>query len=253
MFFNENKINTQELLLNDRPSYLENFLEDCDSLVDWNSIEDCLNRPELFDFELIDTNNKQIEIPTHEKLWVWHKQVQEKSFLFEKINQGHTLVILNYSYYNRKTIEFLKKIETLFYVRSAIHIYCGIGNSCSFSIHEDFPANFIVQIEGKTRWKVFNNRCSTLFRLGTLNGMVENHAIDENILDLCIDVELSPGDALYIPSRCFHAAYPSEKRISMSIPCWSKFQNDSPNKSLDRTWYTLNNKTQNYIFKSRVV
>jgi ribosomal protein L16 Arg81 hydroxylase len=70
-------------------------------------------------------------------------------------------------------------------INAAIHVYGGLEDSKSFWIHEDYPSNFIVQAQGKTRWKVFNNRISSMYRTGTMN-----HKLKEEELDLAFDVVL---------------------------------------------------------------
>lgn len=239
-FIGQKILNETDLLRNDQPHYFKNFLENPNLLVSWSDIESCINRPEIFNFELIDKDtNMKIEIPQANKTWVWDKLVQDKGFIFDKVNRGHGLVIMNYASFSEHTNRLMSIFENIFDVNAAIHVYCGLSGSASFPIHDDYPVNFIVQIEGKTRWKVFKNRSSSLFKIGSLNDKRHDKKIDEADLEVAIDIELQPGDALYIPSRCFHVAYPIEKRISVSIPCWIKYPNDPQSKSSDRNWYKI--------------
>lgn len=239
-FIGQKILNETDLLKNDVPHFFKDFVSDPHELVGWNDIESCLNRPEIFNFELIDKDtNMKIDIPEFQKTWVWDHPVQDKAFIFESVNRGHGLVIMNYASYSEKTTKLMNIFERLFDVNCALHIYCGLKGSSSFPIHDDYPVNFIVQVEGKTRWKVFKNRISYLYKIGTLNDQRTDKKIDEKDLEVAIDVELTPGDALYIPSRCYHVAYPTEKRISMSIPCWVKYPSDPKTKSSDRNWYQL--------------
>lgn len=234
-------INETNLMVDDKPYYFKDFLSNAKDFVNWNDIESCINRPELFNFELIDKNtNLKIGIPESMKSWVFDRKVQEKRFIFEKLSQGHGLVIMNYGFYNKNTIRLLETFEKLFDVNSAIHVYCGLEGSASFPIHDDYPVNFIIQVEGKTRWKIFDNRISYLYKIGTLNDQMKDGKLDESLLRTAIDVVLEPGDGLYIPSRCYHVAFPSEKRISMSIPCWIKYPKDPVDQTSDRNWYKIN-------------
>lgn len=234
-------LNETNLLIDDKPHFFKNFVENPSDYVTWSTIEDCLNKPELFHFELISKeDNQKIEIPKYTKSWIWDRKVQDKRFLIDKFNRGHGVVIMNYGYYSRQTMELLTVFERMFDIDAAIHVYCGLEDSASFPIHDDYPVNFIIQVEGKTRWKVFENRISYLYQIGTLNNQMPNRMIDEKELKVAIDVELEPGDALYIPSRCYHVAYPKGKRISMSIPCWVRYPNDPTTQTADRNWYNLN-------------
>ena len=232
-------LNETNLLFEDKPHYFKNLLPNPHEVLTWDDVESCLNRPEIFNFEMIDPYNLKLDIPQAKKAWVWDHTVQDKRFMFEQLHKGSGLVIMNYGSYSEQTNKLLTIFERMFNVNSAIHVYCGLSGSKSFPIHDDYPVNFIIQVEGKTRWKVFNNRISYLYKIGSLNDRIEGKRINEDDLDVAIDVELEPGDALYIPSRCYHVAYPEGKRLSMSIPCWNRLPTDAPNHSSDRNWYNI--------------
>tara|TARA_B110000503_G_scaffold89598_1_gene135638 strand:- start:11472 stop:12188 length:717 start_codon:yes stop_codon:yes gene_type:complete len=218
----------------DKPCHFKNFISNPAELLTWQDVEDCMNNPSFYDFELVDHDNFKVNIPAHSKVWNYHKQVQDKKFLFDNVNHGHTLIITNYGFRNDKTNELLGTIENLFDVHAAIHVYAGLEGSKSFSIHDDYPSNFIIQIEGKTRWQVYENRISSLFRTGRMNGRVNT-----SMLRTAIDIVLEPGDALYIPSRAYHAAEPTEARLSISIPCWQRLTTDQPDSQTDRNIYRI--------------
>lgn len=228
-------VNETNLLTDDKPHFFKQLIKDPESYVTWDDIERCMNNTALYDFELIDQYNTKVEIPTYTRPWMFGRKTQEKSFLFEKIHKAHGIVINNYGFYSQKTNDLLNVFETLYNVNAAIHIYAGLEGGKSFPIHDDYPANFIIQAEGCTRWKVFKNRISYLYRTGTMNNRVT-----EDDLEIAYDVVLEPGDALYIPSRMFHAAYPDSKRISMSIPCWNKLATDPAGHYNDRSTYRIN-------------
>ena len=67
-----------------------------------------------------------------------------------------------------------------------------------------------------------------------------NGKLKDEDLELAIEVELQPGDALYIPSRMYHKAMPDGKRLSMSIPCWNRFATDPLDNQADRNYYRIN-------------
>jgi hypothetical protein len=228
-------LNETNLLVDDVPHVFKGLVSSPQELLTWKDVEFCMNNPYLYKFEMIDQYNNKIHVPEHRKAWMWESTAQDKRFLFEKLQQGHSLIIMNYGFYNEKTMEFLQTFEKLFNIHAAMHVYCGLQGSKSFTIHDDYPANFIVQIEGKTRWKIFDNRISYLYKTGTMNG-----SLKEENLKLLIDVTLEPGDALYFPSRMYHVAYPDEKRLSISIPCWNAFATDPPNYDIDRNFYRIN-------------
>ena len=228
-------LNETNLLVNDKPHFFKQLLANPGELLAWQDVENCMNNPYLYDFEMIDSNGLKVDIPRSTKAWMYGKTAQNKKFLFEKFHQGNSLIIMNYGFYNEKTNHLLDIFERMFDVNSAIHVYCGLTDSKSFTIHDDYPCNFIIQVEGTTRWKVYNNRISYMYKVGTMNNQ-----LNDTELDVAIDVELSPGDALYIPSRMYHCAYPTGKRLSMSIPCWNRFPTDPEENRIDRNMYRIN-------------
>ena len=228
-------LNEINLDYEDKGHFFKKLIQNPNDFLTWDDVEYCINKPELFEFELIDKYNNKIEIPVHKKTWIYYKPVYDKQFIIDHVNSGCTLVIPNYGSYSNKTYELCNTFEKLFDVHAAIHVYCGLSGSQSFSIHDDYPANVIIQVEGKTRWKIFKNRISYMYRTGRMN-----NKLTEDQLEVEIDVELEPGDALYIPSRAYHVAYPTEKRLSMSIPCWNRIPTDPPETALDRRYYKIN-------------
>jgi hypothetical protein len=228
-------VNGVNLEYDDKPAFFPGLIENPEQYLTWKDVEECANRPELWDFEIIDQNNLKLEVPRSLKTWEYTRLIQDKKFIIDSINAGNSAVITNYGYKNEKTNQLLTVFERLFNVYSAIHVYCGLQGGKSFSIHDDYPVNFIIQVEGETRWKVFKNRISYLYGTGRMNGR-----LNEDMLDVAIDVVLKPGDALYIPARTFHVAYPTSRRLSMSIPCWNKISTESPTLAIDRTYYPIN-------------
>ena len=228
-------VNETNLLYEDKAHYFKQLLPEVNELLSWDDVEDCFNKPELYNFEMIGQDNLKIEIPMDKKAWVFSKPVQDKAFMFERINKGFGFVIMDYAFHSKKTIELMNILEKIYMVNAAIHVYGGLADAKSFWIHEDYPSNFIFQAEGKTRWKIFHNRISTMYRSGTMN-----HQLKEEDLDLALDVVLEPGDALYIPSRAYHIAVPLGPRLSMSVPCWTRLPTDDPKETSDRNWYKIN-------------
>lgn len=226
-------LNESNLISNDRAYYFPKLIENPEEFLTWNDVELCLNNPAFYEFEMIDHNSHKVDINRYVKAWIQEKKVQDSCQLINHVNHGHTLIIMNYGFHNRKTQELLNVFEHIFDIDAAIHVYGGLKGSKSFNIHDDYPCNFIIQVEGSVQWKIFKNRISSLYKTGT-----QQHTLKEELLDVDVDVVLNPGDALYIPSRAYHCAYPTEKRLSMSIPCWPKLPGS--NQSIDRNYYKVN-------------
>jgi hypothetical protein len=227
-------IDNTNFVFEDKPIYFENFIKNPEVLATWNDIEDVINNPAFYETELISNETGVKEgVPASPKLWLDGKIIKNKKFIFDRVKQGSTLIVLNYGFRNKITSEFLSVFETLFDTNAAAHIYCGLESSKSFCIHADHPANFIVQLDGESHWKVFDNRVSSLIR----DYGFKPHLKDTD-LRIAIDVVMKPGDCLYIPAKHYHAAIPLGKRISMSIACWPD-NADVDTLRYDRNYYTL--------------
>lgn len=217
--------NETNWFINDKAHYFKQLITNPKEYLSWKDVERCINSFYFYNIQIIDKSGNEIQIPP----------TDPKKFVFKNFYEGATLLINNYGLYSLNTMELMNIFETLFEVNSDIHVYCGLEGSNSFPVHEDNPNNFIIQVEGKTRWKVFENRLSSLY----VTGKMFNNLKEEN-LNLAIDVELEPGDVLYIPARTYHCAYPTEKRLSMSIPCWPVDQHHPNARKFDRSYYKLN-------------
>ena len=230
-------LNQANLFYNDQSHLFEQLIPEdtCKQIVGWQDIEDCLNNPHFYNFEMIDQYNNKIDTPMYEKAWEFGgRLIQDKQFLFDRFNNGSTLIIMNYAFRNKVVNDLLHSLEHLFDIHASAHVYCGLDDTKSFTIHDDYPANFILQIEGETEWTIFKNRISYLYKTGIMNGKLK-----ESDLEVETKTVLKPGDVLYIPSRAYHCAKPKGERISLSIPCWQKLETDRPGTSIDRHTYHI--------------
>ena len=220
---------TKTWVLDDSPQYWEGIVENPSLFATWDEVEVCINNPQFFDMQLVDkTTNIYMDIPKYDR--AWSNPSQDVKDIRDAFADGNTLIINNFDHISRSKQEILKEVERFFpNIKSALHVYCGLSESKSFKIHEDLANNFIIQIEGVTHWQVFKNRASTMvdkYRLG----------VDEKDLEVAIDVDLKPGDILYIPNRHWHYAQPKEKRLSVSVP----MQHGMPHlKNVDRNYYEI--------------
>jgi ribosomal protein L16 Arg81 hydroxylase len=105
-----------------------------------------------------------------------------------------------------------KNIEDITKYSTDAHIYFALNKSSkSFDKHKDTSHNFIVQVEGKTTFKVWQN--------------------DE----LVIDQLLTKGDMIYIPKNTYHQAISKEKRLSISFA----MSNELNLENQDREWLNI--------------
>ncbi len=222
-------LNEKYYLCGDRPLHFKGVMTEPHMYASWVDVQHCLNNPWSYNIEILDENNKKMPLATVPEQWhkSWHIEKRE---IFDLVNNGHTFVIGKYGHHNRYIEDLLQNIENKFDVNCDVHLYGGLSAfSKSFKIHWDQPANYIIQLYGETRWRVFNERCSTL-----INYTGFPHNPEEEDVTPALDVILEVGDLIYIPSRCYHCASPSDKRLSMSIPLWHDYEHRS-----DRNEYVL--------------
>lgn len=200
-----------DLLHNDKPLVVKNFIHDVDLLLSWQEVENVLNKNEC-KWMFLD-NQESITVPTYKT--EWSKELQDKEFIHYLIKRGKTFSISEYSCHNQHTKFLSSEVERIFEVVSDLHVYGSTSSeNSSFPIHYDFPYNFIIQCDGSCDWVVYKTRASGLIKQPGQKGL-----IDPSKLEKEIQVKLEPGDMLYIPSMQFHAAFPNSPRLSLSIPC----------------------------------
>lgn len=199
------------IVLDNEPRYLPKLVADVDNYTSWTDVEYCLNNPQWYTIEFVH-DYKKIDPTRVEKKWC--HPVAEKKQLFDLLHSGMAFIITKYSFHNEYTNCLTAELEDHYHVHPDLHIYGGLEGSGSFAVHNDYPANIIIQAEGSTPWKIWKD---------TTQSPV-------------IDVVLTAGDVLYIPPQMYHAAEPIGRRLSMSIPLWPIENNIT---SIDRNFYRI--------------
>lgn len=186
--------------------------------VRWKDAENALNAPWNHIITVIDDDGKRMDLDMVEEPW-FYKRVPRKEQLFDLVNNGYTINICQYGHGNAYIESLLKTIESTFDGCCDAHLFVTSGRDNShpsFKPHFDKPCNFIMQMEGKTRWKVYNERCSAL-----LEGSDPPYTPSQDELTIAIDTVLEEGDVLYFGSRYYHNTEHTEgSRLSVSIPIW---------------------------------
>ena len=206
-------------------------------LVTWKDIEYCLNNPNQFNIKFINKHiNQFIEYPKFKRAWDAHDQPEVRE-LMNIFADGHTCIIEKFEYIHHSKQYILKQIEDIFNVQASMHIFCGLGDTRSFNIHEDYANNLIIQVEGETHWEVYENRASHLIPQLDYTSVANDlgQGVDPSKLTIAIDHVMQPGDILYIPARTYHREFPKAKRLSLSIP----LQHLCSAQPVDRNYYDL--------------
>ena len=214
----------------DAPQYWQGVIDDPSLFATYKDLEYCLNNPQFFDIQFIDRiSGTYVQLPEFERCW--SRPHMEQKDLVDCWNHGHNLVLNNFDQIDRKRQEICQSVEETFpHIRASMHIYAGTRDCRSFKIHEDYANNFILQVDGETHWRVYNNRASNLVK------ELPDWNLKHEDLDCRIDVILKPGDLLYIPARCYHQALPESKRLSVSIPMQHGYPHLKPR---DRRLYEI--------------
>jgi len=149
--------------------------------------------------------------------------------LSKKMLENYVCYLRDASRFTKKLNEKAKQLEEIYQCQADAHIYICLNPETAhpFGIHWDNADNYIVQCEGKTRFKVWpklENR--DVNKQGNLK-------INEKVL---IDEVLSPGDTITIPKYYPHLAISQTKRFSVSFPM---VQTNDPSCKQDRTWISI--------------
>lgn len=211
-------------ILKCNPCHLSNAFP---KIFSWGELEALLNlRPFV--------NNKRFKIINDRQYywgvegWLSDPNTYPPTLLEEELKK-HVCYFLDSSRVNETINGICKELEeTFFNSCSDAHIYFTIADTMEggFGIHWDYSHNLIVQVEGNTRfllWDVYAKENET------------ERVVESLDKDPIVDVVMNPGDAVFVPLRSYHQAISQTKRLSVSFPI--SFNNEYP--SQDRHWIKL--------------
>ncbi|PHM36574.1 JmjC domain-containing protein [Xenorhabdus innexi] len=124
----------------------------------------------------------------------------QRAFILEQFTAGATLKLEDLNFRHGKISKLCKKLEEVFggYV-FAKPFLTGV-NFSGLEVHFDTTEVFVIQLEGRKEWSVWNK-------------IIENptHPLQQNLKDVdlgspVIKAVLEPGDLLYIPAGAPHSA-----------------------------------------------
>jgi len=211
-------------ILKIKPCYFPNAFP---GIFSWGELENLLNlRPFV--------NGARFKI-INDKPYTWNRQAWMSdancfppSLLEKELKQYHCYFI-DASRVNKSVNSMSGELEKLF-EGSAVdaHIYFTVSDNLDggFGIHWDHSHNLIVQVEGSTRFLLWDHYA---------NNSADDRFADVMNMDPLYDVVLNPGDAVFVPLRCYHKASSQTKRMSVSFP----ISIDANVPSQDRHWIKL--------------
>jgi len=135
------------------------------------------------------------------------------SVVWDHYNQGCSVRLLNPQTYSSRCWKMLSTLQEFFGCFVGANVYLTPPGSQGFAPHYDDIEAFVLQLEGKKRWRLYDPRTPTevLPRLSSQN-------FDQSELGECIlDTVLEPGDMLYFPRGVIHQAVTQDDKHSLHI------------------------------------
>ena len=165
---------------------------------------------------------------SHEYKWtssIWAKEANcYPPSLFRDAMEKYVCYLADMSRCTKKINDFAEKLEDTYNSPADAHIYMCLNPKLEhpFGIHFDTNPNVIVQCEGKTNFKVWDKVPPQ-----------EQRTMLNPQSSPILDVDMKPGDVIWIPEFYPHLATSKTSRLSVSFPLGSAIGFE------DRTWVKL--------------
>ena len=220
-----------DLFLSEGVKFKKNYKSD---LLSWNEMANIINTRPLM-------NDKRVKLlgNTRRYEWLCTKWTKDPNCfppsLIKKLLDKIMIYFVDMSRATEKINDFAKHIEDDFGKQTDAHIYVcrNLKIKHHFGVHYDFNHNLIVQCEGKTNFKVWDE-VKNVDR--NLKGIGINTRMEMDVEPI-IDVDMESGDAIWIPKHFPHLATSLTPRLSVSFPL-SEYSDTNLIRE-DRTWITL--------------
>ena len=198
------------------------------NLLSWNEMANIINNRPLMNntrVNLLENNSKYEWLCTD---WTKDGNCFPPS-LIRKLLDKIMIYFIDMSRATKKINDFAKSIEDYYGKQTDAHIYVcrNLEIKHYFGIHFDTNHNVIVQCEGETNFKVWD-------KVEDENQRCHHMNISE---DPILDVDMQPGDTIWIPKHFPHLATSLTPRLSVSFPL-SEYSDINLIRE-DRTWITL--------------
>ena len=220
-----------DLFLSEGVKFKKNYKPD---LLSWNEMANIINTRPLM-------NDKRVKLLGNNKRYEWlcSKWTKDSNCfppsLIKKLLDNIMIYFVDMSRATEKINDFAKHIEDDYGKQTDAHIYVcrNLKIKHHFGVHYDFNHNLIVQCEGKTNFKVWDE-VKDVDR--NLKGIGINTRLEMEVEPI-MDVDMESGDAIWIPKHFPHLATSLTPRLSVSFPL-SEYSDTNLIRE-DRTWITL--------------
>jgi len=135
------------------------------------------------------------------------------SVVWDFYQQGCSVRLLNPQTYSNRCWKMLSTLQEFFGCLVGANVYLTPPGSQGFAPHWDDIEAFVLQLEGKKRWRLYEPKsvAETLPRVSSPN-------LEQTDLGECIlDTVLEPGDLLYFPRGVIHQADTQDDNHSLHI------------------------------------
>jgi len=135
------------------------------------------------------------------------------SVVWDYYQQGCSVRLLNPQSYSGRCWKMLSTLQEFFGCFVGANVYLTPPGSQGFAPHYDDIEAFVLQLEGKKRWRLYDPRTPSevLPRYSSAN--FEQSELGECILDTVLE----PGDMLYFPRGVIHQAVTQDENHSLHI------------------------------------
>ena len=220
-----------DLFLSEGVKFKKNYKPD---LLSWNEMANIINTRPLM-------NDKRVKLlgNTRRYEWLCSKWTKDPNCfppsLIKKLLDDIMIYFVDMSRATEKINDFAKHIEDDYGKQTDAHIYVcrNLKIKHHFGVHYDFNHNLIVQCEGKTNFKVWDE-VKNVDR--NLKGIGINTRLEMEVEPI-MDVDMESGDAIWIPKHFPHLATSLTPRLSVSFPLAQCTDVNTVRE--DRTWITL--------------
>ena len=220
-----------DLFLSEGVKFKKNYKPD---LLSWNEMANIINTRPLM-------NDKRVKLLGNNERYEWlcSKWTKDPNCfppsLIKKLLDDIMIYFVDMSRATEKINDFAKQIEDDYGKQTDAHIYVcrNLEIKHHFGVHYDFNHNLIVQCEGKTNFKVWDE-VKNVDR--NLKGIGINTRMEMEVEPI-MDVDMESGDAIWIPKHFPHLATSLTPRLSVSFPL-SEYSDTNLIRE-DRTWITL--------------
>ena len=192
-------------------------------IMNWEDLNNLINIRPLMTTDRVNIFPKK-DLRWMNDVWTTHPRCYPPSEIKKSIEEG--IVIINeMSRFTEKINAVAKSLEKEYDSPCDAHIFtCGNPDlQHPFGAHYDMSHNKIIQCEGVTNWKVWE----------PIDGFESSNLEVDS--DLIIDVDMHPGDVIYIPRDYIHLATTKTRRLSVSFP----IRIDTHPALQEREWHKL--------------